>query len=93
MPAYVSNRFPSLKIGDRVAFQDGLFETDDPELVALIERNEWFGVHIHPRDLPAGGASASEPAPPASPAPVPEASAGAPEVFVPRVRQGSRGTR
>jgi hypothetical protein len=52
--AYVCNRFPFLKIGEAVAFHNGLFETDDPELQALIERNDWWGVHIHPRDVPVG---------------------------------------
>jgi hypothetical protein len=53
---FVCNRFPFLKIaipfrkGEQIAFVEGLYETDDPELVALIEKNDLYGVHIHPRD-------------------------------------------
>ena len=47
---YVSNRFPYLQIGNHIRFQGGLFETDDETLQALVEQNEWFNVHIHPRD-------------------------------------------
>ncbi len=87
MPVYVSNRFPFLKIGDQIAFQNGLFETDDPALIALIERHDWFGVHIHPRDLPTEASSEG------AEAPADTDRSWTPEVFVPRVRQGTRGTR
>lgn len=81
MPAFICNRWPSLTIGARIKFQAGLFETEAPELIALIEANDAYGVHIHPRDL----------APAAPPAPsVPSESEPESE---PRVRSGRRGTR
>jgi len=57
---YVSNRFPELVLGERVRFENGVFETDDPAVIALIESNEWFGVHIHPRETPEEIAAADD---------------------------------
>jgi hypothetical protein len=81
MPAYVSNKWPFLKIGSRVAFESGLFETDDPEVIALIERNEAWLIHIHPRD--------GAPAPPLAAA----SEASDIEESLPRPRSGRRGSR
>jgi hypothetical protein len=53
--AYVSNRFPFFTlVGTPVAFDAGLFETEDEAVQAKVEAHEWYGVHIHPRDLPVG---------------------------------------
>jgi hypothetical protein len=53
--AYVNNRFPYFTLtGTPIAFEAGLFETDDEAVQARLEAHEWFGVHIHPRDLPVG---------------------------------------
>jgi hypothetical protein len=87
MKAYVCNRFPSLTIGASVHFREGSFETDDPEVIALIEKNDWFGVHIHPRDLPDADAGAPPAEAPAAPPEEPE------ESTTPRVRHGGRGSR
>lgn len=49
--SYVNNRFPAFAIaGSPVAFDAGLYETEDPDVMALIEGHEWYGVFIHPRD-------------------------------------------
>jgi hypothetical protein len=83
--AAVCNRFPELQVGADIKFASGTFETDDPELWRQLQANEWFGVHIHPRDL-----APPEPETPAEPPTVEEAQADESE---PRVRRGSRGTR
>ena len=44
---YICNRWPFLKIGKSVAFQDGLYGTDDLSLQGLIESRDYFGVHVH----------------------------------------------
>lgn len=44
---YCCAKWPSLSIGRRIRFRDGLFETRDPELQNEIESNDSFGVHIH----------------------------------------------
>ena len=54
--AYVSNRYPGLtisrpKVGD-IRFSDGVYVAADAEEEALIEGSSFYGVHIHPRDLP-----------------------------------------
>jgi hypothetical protein len=43
---YVCNRFPNIKIGLAASFQNGYFETDDPEVQRLIETSSSFGVVI-----------------------------------------------
>ena len=48
--AYVCNTWKSLQIGRHVKFQDGFFETDDPELQNEIEKNNAFGIAIHYQD-------------------------------------------
>jgi len=50
--SFVCNRYPFLKIGKQVWFQDGLFTTEDPELQKMIEANSSFGIHIHYQDPP-----------------------------------------
>jgi hypothetical protein len=50
MKAYCCNKWPFLKLGAKVAFREGLFETDDVALQELIEASDSYGVHIHPRD-------------------------------------------
>lgn len=50
---FVCGRFPTYSIGsgrDEVNFKDGFFATDNPEQIALIESNSWYGVFIHPRE-------------------------------------------
>ncbi len=49
---YVNNFHKQLQIGKHVKFDNGFFETEDPELQALIESNNAFGVHIHFKDTP-----------------------------------------
>lgn len=39
-------RAPFLRLGDRVAFDSGVFETEDPELISLVQSNDWFGFKI-----------------------------------------------
>jgi hypothetical protein len=46
---YVCNRFPFLGIRS-IQFRDGLYETEDENEQKLIEGNDWYGIHIHPRD-------------------------------------------
>lgn len=83
--AYVSNRFPNLKIQDKVEFQDGSCETENAEAQAIIEGHEWYGIHIHPRD---GETPPAETAPAAEPA----STEGSEESGF-RARHGQRGTR
>jgi hypothetical protein len=47
---YGDNRYPFWQIGDLVKFENGVFETEDVALQALIESRPEFGVHIHPRE-------------------------------------------
>ena len=47
---YVSNRWPFLKIGSHIAFQDGFYETDDLSLQGLIESRDYFNVHVHHKE-------------------------------------------
>jgi hypothetical protein len=51
--SYADNRYPFWQIGDVVKFENGLFETEDLALQALIESRPEFGVHIHPRETAA----------------------------------------
>lgn len=83
---YVSNRFPGLQIRDAVKFEAGLFRATTPEQVELIESNDWYGVHIHPRDaeIPVGDDGATEVAEALRLAALAEAG--------PRIRQGQVGT-
>ena len=48
--SYVCNLWKELRIGPKVAFKNGFFETDDPQLQGLIERNNAFGSAIHFKD-------------------------------------------
>ena len=51
--AYVCNFFKELQIGNNargIKFQNGFFETDDPEIQQVIETSQGFGVHIHLKD-------------------------------------------
>ena len=43
---YRCERWPRLGIGGKVRFRNGLFETDDPELIALVESNIAYGAQI-----------------------------------------------
>lgn len=47
---YVCNLYKELQIGKDVKFQNGFFETDDPEIQAKIERSSGFENHIHFKD-------------------------------------------
>jgi len=40
------SRWRGLQIGDRIRFRDGVFETADPELQALIESRDYFGAGV-----------------------------------------------
>ena len=78
--AAVCHRFPELQIGDDIKFQSGMFETDDEVIWQKLQANDWFNVHIFPRDL----------APLDAPAPDPDDE---PDHTTPRVRHGGRGSR
>lgn len=80
--AFVSNRFPYLQIGDSIKFEKGLFVATTDAQVAQIEKNDFYGVHIHDRD-------AIEPGSNEVTAALEMAVAAEHE---PRVRQGRRGT-
>jgi hypothetical protein len=43
---YKCEQLPRLRIGGKVRFCQGFFETRDPALIALVERNELYGAHI-----------------------------------------------
>jgi hypothetical protein len=43
-----------LRIGGKVRFCEGFFETRDPELMALVERNELYGAQILQIDMKKG---------------------------------------
>lgn len=43
---YRCGRYPRLKIGDAIAFSDGIFRTDFRSLQRIIESNDWFNVFI-----------------------------------------------
>jgi hypothetical protein len=49
--AYICNRFPSFTIGSEIKFHGGLFVAQSEEQERIIESNDWFGVHVHRRDL------------------------------------------
>jgi hypothetical protein len=44
--AYVCCIWPSLSIGGKVGFRNGLFQTNDSEVQRLVEKAHGFGVHI-----------------------------------------------
>jgi hypothetical protein len=46
MKTYVCERYPFYSIG-KIRFKLGYYVTDRPEEKALIESNDWFGVHVH----------------------------------------------
>lgn len=50
MKQYVSPRYPSYSIGKDIRFVNGIFSTDDTELQAIVESNDWYGIHILPLD-------------------------------------------
>jgi hypothetical protein len=43
---YKCEQLPRLRIGRKVRFCEGFFETTDPELMALVERNDLYGAQI-----------------------------------------------
>lgn len=43
---YRCEQWPHLRLARNVRFCEGLFETKDPELIELVERNELYGAHI-----------------------------------------------
>jgi hypothetical protein len=45
---YVCQRWPRLRIAGKVRFRNGIFETADPELIALVEANIAYGAQILP---------------------------------------------
>ncbi len=47
---YVNNLHKELQIGKHVKFRGGSFETEDPKLQELIERDNAFGSAIHFKD-------------------------------------------
>ena len=55
MPGFVCNRFPFLTItrrdGEPIQFENGLFVSEDPDVIEQIQAHPWWTVHIHPRDL------------------------------------------
>jgi hypothetical protein len=47
--AYVCNRYPSFRISGGIKFMNGVFKTGDLEKIKRIEKNDWYGVFIHPQ--------------------------------------------
>ena len=45
---YICQQWPRLRIGKAVKFSDGVFETEDPEIQALIESRPEYGALILP---------------------------------------------
>jgi transglutaminase-like putative cysteine protease len=43
---YICPRYPFYAIGDKVKFNNGLFITEDPKAIALVETNDWYNVFI-----------------------------------------------
>ena len=80
---FVCNRWPFLKIGSHIAFQDGFYETDDLSLQGLIESRDYFGVHVHHKEHYVATAAPE----------IAEKTEGEPERPKPRVVQGRRGSR
>ena len=81
---YVCNRWPFLKIGSHIAFQDGFYETDDLSLQGLIESRDYFGVHVHHKEhyvTPTASETAAE------------TTSVEPEKPKPKVTLGRRGSR
>jgi len=51
--AVVCNRFKELRIGKEIKFENGLFKTTDPKVIAKIKKikaNDGWRVFIHLRD-------------------------------------------
>jgi len=48
--AVVCNRFKELRIGKEIKFENGLFKTTDPKVIAKIKANDGWRVFIHLRD-------------------------------------------
>jgi len=90
---YTCPRWPFLKIGKAVAFQGGVFETEDPDTIALIERADGYGLHIVPVDQAPEPTEAAVEAPAVNTAPPVTLDQPAEERWAPRVRQGARGSR
>lgn len=93
MPAYVyyCPRWPSLRLG-AIAFHGGIYETDDPEMIAAIERSDSYGVHIQRIEKGEAPEAVAEPQPATPDTPV---SLDQPieQRWAPRARQGTRGSR
>jgi hypothetical protein len=89
--AAVCNRFPELQIGTDIKFSEGSYETDNEELWEQLQKNEWWGVFIHPRDTPPEGEAPAE-TPPATEGEEPQAEEHE-ESHGWRARRGSRGSR
>lgn len=62
---YVCNRWPFLKInigdGKQLAFEAGLFISEDETTQAKIESHPDYGVHIHPQDFVAAALQTAAP--------------------------------
>lgn len=61
--SYVCNRFKSLSIGSSIKFEGGEFTTEDEALQGVVESNEWYKVHIHPKEHYPVNKPATAPAP------------------------------
>jgi|TARA_Y100000034_G_scaffold109441_2_gene140773 hypothetical protein len=48
--AVVCNRYKELRIGKEIKFENGLFKTTDPKVIAKLKANDGWLVFIHPRD-------------------------------------------
>lgn len=93
MARFVCVRWPFLKIGSRVAFQGGRFETEDPETIAVIERADGYGLQIVRADAPPAEAETPPAEAPTTVTPPVTLDQPAEERWAPRVRQGARGSR
>ena len=87
---FVCNKYKSYSIRNHY-FQNGYFETEDPDVVKLIENADGYGVFIHsvetPEEIAAMKAAEEPPADPPADDPPPVAVQGG------RGTRASRGTR
>lgn len=91
MATYHCKRWPFLKISGVAAFDHGVFETDDPEVIAFMQGVDGYGIHILP--APPDEIAAPTPAPEPEPEPdAPSLEQPVAERWAGRVRQGRRGT-
>jgi len=48
--AFVCNKYKELRIGKDIKFENGLFKTTNPNVIAKMKENDGWLMFIHPRD-------------------------------------------